>query len=86
LFTRKNPARVIAGHLAGLSTAARHPDRAYTNAGRDAFLKRFERLADPKGQLPEPERLARAAELRRSYFKALARRSAISRRTKKASS
>lgn len=48
------------------------------------FRRRFERLVDPEGVLPEAERLMRADRARRAHMLALAAKSAQARRSRKA--
>lgn len=55
-----------------------------TAKARKAALDRFDRQVDPEGVLDPAERARRAAHARRSYFLALAARSAESRRRRAA--
>src|SRR3712207_6624059 len=67
------------GRKGAAVTPARHAARNLTQAGRAAFLSRFLRDADPNDELAPDERARRAADLRRAYFRDLARRSAEAR-------
>jgi hypothetical protein len=57
-----------------------HDAREITRSARRAFLDRFEREVDPDHALSPQERARRAEQARRSYFTALALRSAQARR------
>ena len=57
---------------------------AHTAPARRAFLKRFEREADPDGVLDAAERARRAGHLRKAYFLKLAMKSAQARQRKAA--
>lgn len=63
---------------------ARNDPRVTTQAGRAAFLARFEREVDPDGRLNPEERDRRAAHARRAYFLALSLKSAQARRKRRA--
>ena len=63
---------------------ARNDAQATTAKARAAFLARFERLADPEGQLPPAERQRRAQQLRSAYFAQLALAAAKARRARRA--
>jgi hypothetical protein len=73
----------IAAHISWAKTADR---RARTQPGRDKFLERFEREVDPDGALPPAERRQRAEHAKKAYMLRLAKRSASSRRRRKATS
>jgi hypothetical protein len=69
--------RTLRAKAAADASWANTEDRsARTEPARRAALARFERQVDPTGELPEEERLRRAASARRSYFRFLALRSA----------
>lgn len=61
---------------------ARNDSREITAAARAAFLSRFVDEVDPDRELPEPERLRRAAMARKAHFSRLAYHSAIARAKK----
>jgi hypothetical protein len=65
------------------SWAATENPTARTAPGREAFLDRFEREADPTGTLDPQERERRAKHLRKAYFTKLAAKSARSRRLRR---
>jgi hypothetical protein len=56
--------------------------RARTAPGRKAFLDRFEKQADPDGELPPAERVRQAEHARKAYFARLALKSARARRAR----
>jgi hypothetical protein len=63
------------GRAAALSRWAMEPDRtAATRKARAAFLRRFERLVDPDGVMPDHERHERAEQLMRAHMIRLARK------------
>jgi hypothetical protein len=66
--------------IAAHALHATHDSREISQAGRDAFLARFEREVDPEGVLPESERQRRATHARKAYFTKLAFKSAKARR------
>lgn len=72
--------RQLRARIAAHAMHARHDGRKVTRSARKAFLDRFEREVDPDGLLPPQERARRADQARRSYFNALALRSAQARR------
>lgn len=74
--------RRLRARLGGLALAASCDPREYTATARAAFLQRFEAEVDPRGILPEPERLRRAEAARKGYFVRLALRSAVARRAR----
>ena len=65
--------RSMAGRIGGSVLRATHDPKAYTAAGRDAFLRRFE-VDDPT--LDEKERHLRAIAARRAFMLQLALKSA----------
>jgi len=71
-----------AGRIGALTMHGRYDARQTTEAGRAAFLARFERDVDPGGVLGDEERARRAESLRRAYFTRLAVRSAQVRQTR----
>jgi hypothetical protein len=73
--------RSLAASIAAHSKWAKSDPVEGTAAARQAFLvDRFERQADPLGQLDPAERARRAEHLRKAHFKRLALASARSRR------
>jgi hypothetical protein len=73
--------RALHARLAAHALHARVADpTAHTAPARRAFLDRFEREVDPDGVLPPAERARRAEHARKSYFLALALKSAQARR------
>jgi hypothetical protein len=63
------------GRAAALSRWAMEPDRtAATRKAREGFLRRFERLVDPDGTMPDHERHERAERLMRAHMIRLARK------------
>ena len=69
--------RTLRAKAAADASWANTPDRsARTEPARQAALARFEQQVDPNRELPEDERLRRAASARRPYFRFLALRSA----------
>jgi hypothetical protein len=75
--------RALRARLGAYAMHARNDARETTAKARAAFLARFERLADPDGQLPEAERQRRAKQLRSAYFARLALASAKARRVRR---
>src|SRR5436190_16885535 len=71
--------RVAWGRIGGLETLARHGGQAMTAAARKAFLARFERDVDPRGELDDRERAKRAEAARRAHMLKLAGISAAAR-------
>ncbi|MDP8955692.1 MAG: hypothetical protein M3N24_01840 [Actinomycetota bacterium] len=69
----------LRGRIGALSIHARYDSKALTAKARERFLERFLDEVDPKRELPEKERLRRAASARRAYFARLALRSANAR-------
>jgi hypothetical protein len=74
--------RARAGTLGAYVQHATHDVRETTKAAREAFNDRFLNLVDPKRELPEPERLRRAAAARRAYFQRLSMKGLASRRAR----
>lgn len=72
----------LRGRIGAYRLHATHDPRETTAAARAAFLGRF--LAEIDPDLPEPERLRRAASARKAYFAQLAYRSAVARAKKAA--
>ncbi len=72
--------RRLRARIGGLALSATRDPRAYTAAGRAAFLARFLDEVDPQRELPEHERERRAIAARKRYFSALALRSSRARR------
>lgn len=68
------------GRVGGLRTQGLHDPREITQPAREAFLAKWERLADPKGVLAPPERERRARRLLKSHMLKLALASAAARR------
>jgi hypothetical protein len=56
---------------------------AHTAPARKAFLSRFERDVDPKGELDPAERTRRAEHAKKAYFGRLSIKSADARRRRK---
>ncbi len=73
--------RALAGKIGGLTLAATHDPREYTKAARARFVASFYDQTNP--DLPEAERLRRAAAARRLYFVRLAAKSAKARAKKR---
>ena len=72
--------RSLAGRIGAYSLHAQRDPRETTKAARSAFLAKF--LADIPTDLPEAERLRRAAAARSAHFARLALKSAQARRRK----
>lgn len=72
----------LRGRLGAYATNSRHDTKKLTAPARAAFLDRFERIVDPKGELPAVERLRRAEIAKKAYFTRLAMKSARARRTR----
>ena len=72
--------RQLRARIAAHAMHAQHDGRTITQSARQTFLDRFERDVDPDGVLPPHERAHRAEQARRSYFNALALKSAQARR------
>jgi hypothetical protein len=75
--------RGLRARIGAYAMHGRNDARETTANGRAAFLARFERLADPEGQLPCAERQRRAQQLRSAYFARLALASAKARRARR---
>lgn len=80
LLSEKNPTKVLAGRIGGLTKASRYSAQELTAPAREGFLARFEREADPDGVLSPEERSRRAEALRRAHMARLALKSAQARR------
>lgn len=72
--------RVLHARLAAHVLHSRYDSKELTAPARRAFLERFEREVDPKGILPEAERLRRAGHARKAYFTKLSLASSRARR------
>ncbi len=72
--------RQLRARIGAHAMHAQHDGRRITRSARKAFLDRFEREVDPNEALPPQERARRADQARRSYFSALALKSAQARR------
>jgi len=72
--------RALRARIAAHAMHSQHDGRRVTQSARLAFLDRFEREVDPDELLPSQERARRADQARRSYFNALALKSAQARR------
>jgi len=70
--------------LGAFAQHAAYDTRRTTLAAREAFNRRFERVVDPGGVLPEAERARRAEAAKRAHFQRMALRSAQARRKKSA--
>lgn len=79
-MSEKNPTKVLAGRIGGLTKAARYDAQTLTAPAREGFLARFEREADPDGTLSPQERTRRAEALRKAHMTRLSMRSAETRR------
>lgn len=75
--------RRLAAQKAAHAMHATHDSRRTSEAGRRAFLDRFEREVDPDGTLSPAERARRAEHARRAYFAGLALKSATARRLRR---
>lgn len=78
--------RALRGRIAAHAMHSRNDGRRITTPARKVFLDRFEREVDPDQILSPKERARRAQQARRSYFSALALKSAKARRDRRASS
>ena len=74
--------RRLRARIGGLALSASKDSKAYTAAGRAAFLARFLDEVDPERELPEHERERRALAARKLYFSQLALRSSRARSRK----
>jgi len=76
--------RVLRAKVAAHIQWAKEADPSGRTAGaRAKFLERFEREADPSGELDPVERARRAEHLRRAYFAKLALKSSRARAARK---
>jgi hypothetical protein len=78
--------RALRARIAAHAMHSRHDGRGTTRSARSAFLDRFEREVDPDQTLSPNERAFRAHQARRSYFSALALKSAKARRDRRSGS
>lgn len=76
--------RASTGRIGGLIAWSRNDPETMVGPAHRGFRRRFERLVDPNGTLPEAERMVRADRLRRAYMLSLAAKSAAVRRKEKA--
>jgi hypothetical protein len=81
---RARPDPRLTGRIGGLTAWSRHAAETMVAPAHRGFRRRFERLVDPAGALPEAERLARADRARRAHMLTLALRSAEVRRRRAA--
>lgn len=72
--------RVLRARAAAYALHARRDSKEIANHAHQGFLARFEREVDPDGILDPAERAHRAEMARKSYFTALALKSAKARR------
>lgn len=72
--------RSLRARIAAHTMHGTNDSRQTSANGRQAFLDRFEREADPDGTLPPEERARRAEQLKKAYFTRLALKSAQARR------
>jgi hypothetical protein len=75
--------RQARARVAAHALHAQHDSTRITEAARKAFMDRFKHEVDPYKVLPPKERARRAEQARRSYFRALALRSAQARRRRR---
>jgi hypothetical protein len=73
-------ARVLRAKIAANVRWSKDDPVQGTASARKAFLDRFDHEVDPKGLLPEHERVRRAKHARRAYFARLALKSVEARR------
>lgn len=78
--------RSLRARVAALTLHSQVDGREITAKARKTFADSFEQKVDPNGVLPEEERKRRASKLKRAHYTELARKSAVSRRAKKAQS
>lgn len=71
--------RTLVGRQGAHALHAKYDSRELTKPARAKFLGRFVDEVDPQRMLPEGERLRRAEHAKKSYFTALARKSANAR-------
>jgi len=69
-----------AGRIGAHVQHSRHDPRVTSQAGRAAFLSRFDREVDPEGRLDPVERARRAEHAKKAYFARWALKSAVARR------
>lgn len=80
----RHTARSLGGRIGAHQRWATVDDRtAATQAGREAFMTKFEREVDPEGVLTGPERARRAESARKAHFARLALQSAKARAARK---
>lgn len=79
----KSKRHVTAGRIGGLTNAARHDPKEMTKAAMDGYLAKWEREADPNGELDPKERERRAALLRRAHMVRISQLAAKARGSKK---
>ena len=77
--------RVLRARIAAHAMHSKNDGRRITHSAREVFLDRFEREVDPKQVLSPKDRAHRAYQARRSYFSALALKSAKARRNRRTS-
>jgi hypothetical protein len=70
----------LTGRIGGLVAWSRNDAETMVGPAHVGFRRRFERLVDPDGTLPEAERTVRADRARRAYMLTLAAKSAVARR------
>jgi hypothetical protein len=75
--------RTLRARMAAHASHARSDSKERTQPARDKFDERFIDEVDPGRTLPEAERNRRAAHARKSYFTALALKSAKARRARR---
>ena len=68
------------GRIGGLRTQGLHDPEVITRPAREAFMAKWDKLADPEGILPPQERERRARRLLKSHMLKLALASAAVRR------
>jgi hypothetical protein len=74
--------RSARSRIAAHTLHSRYDSRELTAPGRNAFLERFEKQVDPRGELPEAERKRRAEHARKAYFSRLGYLSGRARRAR----
>jgi hypothetical protein len=75
--------RTLRARMGAFAMHARHDPRKTTNAGRRAFLARFEIEVDPRRELSAKERARRSEAARKLYFTRLAFESSLRRAPRK---
>lgn len=68
--------------MGGLATSARHDSKEYTQPAHEGWFNRFLNEVDPRGELPEPERMRRALAAQRLYMQKLAWKAAKTRKAR----